>query len=115
MEDWQNILDKKDLTEKEIKSIPGASCENFIAMKNYFVNQKHYSENELLENLEITKEKFNDPKNWINPLDAKQFFINTFKRGKEFLTHHDYFDAGRYFKFSENSLFMIYFKMIPPE
>lgn len=110
MTEWKDLIYKKDISYLELKMIPGASCENYIAMKNYFVKEYGYKEEDLLRGLTMTKEEFNNPKNWINSRDEQLFHINLFKYGHDSFTHHDYVEAGRFFRFSDNSLFMIFFK-----
>lgn len=112
MAGWQELIYKRNLNYYELRMIPSASCENYIVMKNYFVKELQYTEEELLCGLSITREEFHDPKNWINSADEQLFHINLFKRPGHILTHYDYREAGRFFSFSENSLFMIFFKVL---
>lgn len=107
---WKELINKSDISYDELKLIPGASCENYIAMKNYFMQEYGFKEEDLLRGLSMSPEEFNNPKNWINSRDEQLFHINLFISGRDFFTHYDYVEAGRYFRFSNNSLFMIFFK-----
>lgn len=110
---WQNLLKKESLSKVEILRIPGASNENYITAKNYFCTKFGLTEESLLEGLNISSADFNDPQNWLNPLQERQFNINVFKKIPGLFTHHDYYKAGVDFQFSENSLFILLFKALP--
>lgn len=112
MEKWKSLLHRQDLSEEEIKRIPASSCENHINVLNYFVQHKGLSEEELLQGIECSPEMFKDPNNWLNPLDEKNFHLNIFRNSKELLTHYDLYEAGVNFRFSQNTLFQMIFKLL---
>ena len=76
MANWRELREKEDLTDEEYRQIPGASCENYITAMNYFVAQKGYTENEILQGLEATPEFVKNPRNWLNALDEQRFNMN---------------------------------------
>ena len=113
MSSWEHLLTRTDLTDAELKKVPSVCCVNYITMKNYFQNVARCPAEELLDGIEVSDHFFSDPRNWLNPIDALTFRTNAFRHSKGLLTHHDFRNAGMHFTFSENSLFMILFKLIP--
>ncbi len=111
--DWQELLYRENLTEDELRRIPGASNENYIAAKDYFGRKYGMDQAALLEGLNISPEDFNNPQNWLNPLQEQRFNINVFRQTPGLFTHHDYYQAGVDFQFTGNSLFILLFKALP--
>ena len=112
MANWRNLQHKSNLTNNELRQIPGASCENYITALDYFVTDKGYSEKEILNGLEASPEFLKNPRNWLNALDEQTFNINIFKNSKSLFTHYDYYSAGLNATFSDNSLFVIMVKLL---
>ncbi|AFG36298.1 adenylate/guanylate cyclase domain-containing protein [Spirochaeta africana] len=113
MADWKTLLYRTNLTPQEIREIPGAACENYIAARNYLVNTKGYTDAQLLDGLEISPEEFSVGKNWLHSLDSRQFNTNVFRHAPVLYTHKEYYQAGLAYQFVENDLFLIFFRAIP--
>jgi len=112
MANWKELIKKENLTDNELKQIPGALCTNYITSRNYFVDFHGYESKDLLDGLDATDEEFNESKNWLHALDEQRFNLNVFRKSKTIFTHHDYYHAGVNFKFSDNNLFIIMVKLL---
>jgi hypothetical protein len=113
MDTWRELLHRSGLTPDELRRIPAASCENTIALLEYYLSRGLITEHEALANMECDAAFLRDPHNWVNAYQIIQFMRNrrTFERA--LVTHHDYFQIGRTALFKQQSLASTLFSSMP--
>lgn len=110
---WKQYLFKENLSEDELRKIPGFSNNNTVAVYKYYSEHFGLTLEELFTDIDIPVVEKLDEKRWLSARDANKLNYNTFYYAKKFVTHQEHYRAAAQLEIFSKNLTYFYFFLIP--
>lgn len=109
--DWERLLNRTDLTDEELGSIPVAPSEMWLAIADYMVREGEISEPDMYRG--VDSERLHQPGTWLTPQEVSALQHNVYAYSRPFLTHHECSYHGRYSLRSTNAMLLMLLRLLP--
>ncbi len=109
----EELLQRTDLTENELRAIPARANINNQAVHEFFCRRHGVPLERILAGTTVSAEDFLNEKLWTDPLTAQTLDLNAAEAFPGFFHHTDAVREGRTFVDVLPNLHIIYFQLVP--
>ena len=108
-----SIYKRENLTEEELRHLPGRSNINNRVTYEYWNRRYGITINDILKNTNITYEDYLDPSRWTNVLDTYTSDLNFFRYSNGAMLPRDSYSAGLETRFVNSPVVVGFYRMLP--